>query len=440
MADTYEDLRPDTGKLAAYPAAPADLPVSTAAQTALDGKVDENAAIAAGTIPVSYDVKGLVTGGHASLAWDATNNNLLLGGAAASAQATLAILGTKTIAVPAAGSAWNALDFQASTLTLAAGGAAPNELAAVRFAAPVITAGAGSAYVVPVAATMIIDGPPVAGAGGGATPTLTSPLSLFIKTGPVAIGDGSFLTGWVGANTAAAIFAPTKFLYVDSNVGGEWGLKFRGIDNEGRAWEDIFQFTGNGTTGEIKCGPAKVSYFLTLYGGAAEAARITKTQNLLIGTTTDAAASRLNVVATKFVASAAGAVWDGVKFAASTLILTGTVTPVTALSLFTIEAPTITSASAITVAKAATMTIAGPPAQAGSTTITAAASLKVLAGSLVCQGAALATDATDGFLYIPTCAGTPTGVPTAQTGTVPLVFDTTNHKLYGYDGSWLDLT
>lgn len=50
---------------------------------------------------------------------------------------------------------------------------------------------------------------------------------------------------------------------------------------------------------------------------------------------------------------------------------------------------------------------------------------------------ALATTATDGFLYIPTCAGTPTGTPTAKTGKVPMVFDTTNNVFYIYDGSWL---
>lgn len=50
---------------------------------------------------------------------------------------------------------------------------------------------------------------------------------------------------------------------------------------------------------------------------------------------------------------------------------------------------------------------------------------------------ALATTATDGFLYIPTCAGAPTGVPTTQTGTVALIFDTTNNRLYIYDGAWI---
>lgn len=59
------------------------------------------------------------------------------------------------------------------------------------------------------------------------------------------------------------------------------------------------------------------------------------------------------------------------------------------------------------------------------------------AGSFVLQsGGALATNATDGFTYIPTCAGTPTGTPTTQTGAVPLVYDTTNNQLWIYAGAW----
>jgi hypothetical protein len=53
--------------------------------------------------------------------------------------------------------------------------------------------------------------------------------------------------------------------------------------------------------------------------------------------------------------------------------------------------------------------------------------------------AALATTATDGFLYVPTCAGTPTGVPTTITGMAPIVVNTTNNKLYFYSGgAWRD--
>lgn len=55
--------------------------------------------------------------------------------------------------------------------------------------------------------------------------------------------------------------------------------------------------------------------------------------------------------------------------------------------------------------------------------------------------AALATNATRGFAYIPTCAGTPTGVPTTQTGTMPMVYDTTNNFLYMYNGgAWKKTT
>jgi hypothetical protein len=50
---------------------------------------------------------------------------------------------------------------------------------------------------------------------------------------------------------------------------------------------------------------------------------------------------------------------------------------------------------------------------------------------------ALVTTATDGFLYIPTMAGAPTGVPTTKTGYVATVYDTTNERLYVYNGAWV---
>ena len=60
-------------------------------------------------------------------------------------------------------------------------------------------------------------------------------------------------------------------------------------------------------------------------------------------------------------------------------------------------------------------------------------------GNIICGTAAIATNATNGFLYVPGCAGTPTGTPTTYTGRVPIVVDTTNNKLYFYSGGqWRD--
>jgi hypothetical protein len=60
-------------------------------------------------------------------------------------------------------------------------------------------------------------------------------------------------------------------------------------------------------------------------------------------------------------------------------------------------------------------------------------------GNVTVGSAAIATNATNGFLYVPTCAGTPTGTPTTKTGRAPIVIDTTNHKLYFYSGgAWRD--
>ncbi len=58
---------------------------------------------------------------------------------------------------------------------------------------------------------------------------------------------------------------------------------------------------------------------------------------------------------------------------------------------------------------------------------------------LVANGklAAIATNATTGFSYLASCAGTPTGVPAGTpTGAVPVVYDTSANKLWAYNSAW----
>lgn len=58
-------------------------------------------------------------------------------------------------------------------------------------------------------------------------------------------------------------------------------------------------------------------------------------------------------------------------------------------------------------------------------------------GNTVVGHGAIDTAATDGFLYVPTCAGVPTGVPRTYTGRAAMVVDSTNNRLYFYsNGAW----
>lgn len=58
-------------------------------------------------------------------------------------------------------------------------------------------------------------------------------------------------------------------------------------------------------------------------------------------------------------------------------------------------------------------------------------------GNVIVSFAALPTNSTDGFLYIPTSAGAPVGTPTSYSGRAPIEYDTVNNDFYVYySGAW----
>lgn len=79
--------------------------------------------------------------------------------------------------------------------------------------------------------------------------------------------------------------------------------------------------------------------------------------------------------------------------------------------------------------------------QAGGIVINSGASITLLPddGDVAAGAASVATNATKGFLYVSTCAGTPTGTPDGHAGYAPIIINTTNNKLYFYSGgAWRD--
>lgn len=82
-------------------------------------------------------------------------------------------------------------------------------------------------------------------------------------------------------------------------------------------------------------------------------------------------------------------------------------------------------------------TTTGSGTQAASAGITVAGVATGQLPSVVLGSAAIATNATDGFLYAVSGAGQPTGTPTTFTGRVPIYVDTTNNQLWMYiGGAW----
>lgn len=65
---------------------------------------------------------------------------------------------------------------------------------------------------------------------------------------------------------------------------------------------------------------------------------------------------------------------------------------------------------------------------------TLALTMTTSADIVIGSGSAQSTSTTGGFLIIPSCAGAPTGTPTNAASGIPMIYDTTDHRLYIYEG------
>jgi hypothetical protein len=129
--------------------------------------------------------------------------------------------------------------------------------------------------------------------------------------------------------------------------------------------------------------------------------------------------------------------WFGIIFPSRTAQLNSTLTGTATGAGFYVQAPNFTNATAgQTLPYITTVLITGPATNDGTLAVTGHAALWVQNGSVV-MGGPLTTAATAGFLYLPSCAGTPTGTPESWTGTTPIVYDTATSTLYSYNsGAW----
>jgi len=137
-----------------------------------------------GSIPFA-SATGTLAQDNTNLFWDATNTTLRLGGAGVNATSALAISTTKTLAAPAAGSIWDGLRVENSTLTatMGAGNVTVTELVSAHFHQPTITTGGGAGLLTVTDAYTVRIGAPPIGAGNA---TLTNAWSLGV-TGAVRL-------------------------------------------------------------------------------------------------------------------------------------------------------------------------------------------------------------------------------------------------------------
>lgn len=122
----------------------------------------------------------------------------------------------------------------------------------------------------------------------------------------------------------------------------------------------------------------------------------------------------------------------------ATVVTVDSIVSTSQINALFVGSPTINASMSSSLTYSVTVAIEGPQAAGTNVTITDATAGLQVGGSLVMGGvSALLTTATNGFPYLPSCAGTPTGVPEDWPGAIPVVLDSVADKLWAYlGGAW----
>lgn len=239
-----------------------------------------------------------------------------------------------------------------------------------------------SAVTITNAATLVVTAAPIA----AGSVTITNKYTLWVQAGDSRFDGIIRGLGTGGTRVFSQTNATTDHGYLILDDGSGLNLGFTagsGLSTDGAtltirssSGASVIQTTADNTK--------------FLNAAATEAARFTVNLNLLLGTTTDVATSKLRISASKTVASATSAVWDGVDHIASTLTISGAtaITTATGVNANVFRQPTLSAASALTVTNAATVYIENQPtgAGAGPATITNAYALWVDNGAVRLDG------------------------------------------------------
>jgi hypothetical protein len=299
----------------------------------------------------------------------ATTNNIGMGVAPA-ASSKLHVVASQTIA-SASGAVWDGVNFATSTATITG---VTNITTATGFNFTTFAAPALSGTVtVSSAATVQIAGPPTISGGG----SITSPASLVVASGRTGLGTNT------PGSTLEVATATNSIVTVSVNT-----VSCKGFLGATNAASTILQMSINRDIAGVISDAGKAVAYINLFSAnldssirfhTTSANNVDATQRMIIDklgnvgiAATPAASSRLQLTASYTIASAAGAVWDGVNFAASTASITGNtgITTATGFNLCTIATPTIVGDTATcTIDKAASLTVLGPPTAGANITI-----------------------------------------------------------------------